>query len=105
MTVTTIRSQRAGRSPFKSIMISFSAYGSRSRLRPGRKHIKRHRENSIDEQEQGAYEPGRASAVGDEARGQGSDQDHDDRSRPELQIHRMGADDVTEQHQHGRNEQ
>ena len=64
-------------------------------LRPGRQQVEGHAEDNVDGNDQGAEEPSRAAAVGNEGRGYRRDQRHRHRAWPELQVHRRRTDRVT----------
>src|ERR1700676_3784017 len=81
------------------------ATASHRSVRSRRNHIERHGEYDVDEDQQSPNEPRRTTAVRDEGGRHGSDRHHRHCTRPKLQIHRLGPDDVTEQDKYRCNEQ
>src|SRR5260221_11759909 len=74
-------------------------------VRSRRDHIEGHGEYDIDEYQQSANEPCRTTAIRNEGRRHGSDHHHRHRTRPKLQVHWFGPDDVAQEHKHRCNEQ
>src|SRR6266436_7650863 len=69
-------------------------------LRSRRQKVKRHREYQIHHQHQHPDEPRRSPTVRDQRRGHRGNEYHHYCTRPELQVHRRGAEHITKEDQH-----
>src|SRR5437879_5719357 len=65
-------------------------------VRSRRDHIEGHGEYDIDEYQQSANEPCRTTAIRNEGRRHGSNHHHRHRTRPKLQVHWLGPEDVAQ---------
>src|SRR5437899_472016 len=70
-----------------------------------RQKIERRGEYQVNQDREHADEPGGAARRGHQRRGERCEENHCDCTGPEIQIHRPGADKITQQYQNRSNEQ
>ena len=69
-------------------------------MRTGRQQVKGHSEDQINHQHEHTDEPGGSSTAGNQCCCHSCDQHHYHGAGPELQIHRLRAEEITEQYEH-----